>query len=60
MPTNTKHEQWIKCNTNFNEVEGQCLIGKTFFKFFYYTQTRINTLIIFLHNISKEKKKSSG
>jgi hypothetical protein len=42
------HQFWHNYKTMPNK--------KIIFNFFYYTQTLINIWIIFLHNISKEKK----
>jgi hypothetical protein len=47
-----KPEQWIKCGINFNKTAKN---AQQDFNFKNYTQTMINVLTIFLHNIFKEK-----
>jgi hypothetical protein len=53
---NTKNEQWIKCDVGFYSIAKQCPKIKIFSILKNYIQTMINILIIFLQNISKEKK----
>jgi hypothetical protein len=53
---NIIQEQWIKCDTNLNIGTKQCPTKKLFSNSFDYTQTMINTFVIFLTQYFQHEK----
>jgi hypothetical protein len=55
MWANIKHEQWIKCGIDLDEIAKQRPTTKIIKIIWLYTQIMINILIIFLTQYFQEK-----